>query len=264
MNKKRIAQMAMDLVFDWDANRPDEQSRAALVEAVHKYLAPSASPHGTACAVNQGRARRRYGGGNYILPQTAEQLVQHLRMGLSIREVVRALGVSRGTVTRYERLNGPFTCPCGRERKHRGWCRERIKRSPLRQAFLSRWFGRPWAYKTPSAKPSVIIDRRIVDANWPYLAGKPGDGGALIDAVNAIVPRGFEPHARADICQDLLLAILEGEATIEKLRDGSAECIKRYYKLHPGKFGPLSLDAPIPGTEGMTLGNTIRSDAPHF
>lgn len=258
----------MDLVFTWDDKRPDEQARAALIDVVRKYLG-STSPRETSCAVNQGRDGRSIGlgAGHYLMPQIAERLVENLRMGLSIRENCRLLGVARGTVARYERLNGPFVCSCGRERTHRGWCKERLKRSPLRQTFLAQWFERSvssGARRRARSKPTIIIDRRISDANWPYLSGKPGDGGALIDAVNSIVPREFADHQRADICQDLLLAILEGDTTIDKIKDGSAACIKRYYKMHPGKFGPLYLDQPLPGTDGLTLADTIRSDAPHF
>lgn len=107
----------------------------------------------------------------------------------------------------------------------------------------------------------TVVEDGLLDE---ILGGDPGDGKSLVEAINEVVPRSLEAHQRADICQDLLLAVLEGETTIEKLKDGSAECVKRYYKLHPGKFGPLSFDAPIPGTDGLTLADTLTDETTHF
>lgn len=107
----------------------------------------------------------------------------------------------------------------------------------------------------------AVVEDDLLDQ---ILGGHPGDGKELIEAINRIVPRTFQDYERADICQELLLAVLEGETTIENLKDGSAECIRRYYKMHPGKFGPASLDAPISGTEGLTLADVLTTDTDHF
>lgn len=260
MSGRLIINAAILLVKRWDQNAPDAIERASLSALVHRYF--DIGMEQIECSVEQGRVRR--GCGNYLHPRTAERLVECLRLGLSLREAAREAGCGRGTAIRYERLNGPFTCPCGRERKHRGWCSERLKRHPARQQFLRQWFEQSVAAgtrKRAAVKPIIVPENRIIAANWPYLKGKPGDGAELIDAVNAVVPKTFADHQRADICQDLLLAILEGESTIADLKNGTAAAIKRYYKLHPGKFGPVSLDAPIPGTDGMKLIDTIADPA---
>lgn len=117
-------------------------------------------------------------------------------------------------------------------------------------------YGLPRALKR--SKPTIA--RARVLTNYPYMRGR-GDAAALVDAINEIVSRRFPDYARADICQSLLLSILEGETTLEDLKAGSAACIKRYYKMHPGRFGPISLDAPMRGFENLAMIDTLPSDA---
>jgi hypothetical protein len=253
---RAFAEAAIKLVAAWDAGTPDTAERERLVALARARTRPHRSHE--CSSIEQGRhASHATGGGHYIDPEVAASLVEHLRMGLSHRAISAQIGINRKTVQRYEKLNGPFVCPCGRQRTHRGWCSERIKRSPVRAAFLKQWFEQSVAAGTRARgaqRPKIIIDLGIVKSNWPYLSGAPTDGGGLIDAVNEIVPRYFPDFKRADICQDLLLAILEGTATIETLRDGSADAIKKYNKLYPSKFGPMSLDVSLTSDpDGPTL-----------
>lgn len=261
---KKVLTAALDLAAVWRGLRNDDSTqRAALAKAVDLYLSPAPK-------IEQGRSgRHAAGGGHYIAPQVAGRLIDLLKLGLSHRAIRSELGVAKGTVHRYEVMHGPFRCPCGRERTHRGWCSERLKRSPARIIFLRNWTAQQIAAGTrvgrsKGSRTTVLIDRRIALSNYPYLRGRDDDGARLIEAVNSVVPRTFPDHMRADICQDLLLSVLEGESTIEQLKAGTSSAVRKYYKLHPGKFGPISLDAPIPGTENLTLIDTIPSDAAHF
>lgn len=69
--------------------------------------------------------------------------------------------------------------------------------------------------------------------------------GDLLAAINNIVPRGLPPVIRADVCQDLALAIIAGEIRLSAV---SAETIVEFtraaYKLSPLASGRVSLDAP--------------------
>lgn len=47
---------------------------------------------------------------------------------------------------------------------------------------------------------------------WPY-----GATGWPFDEVNAVVPTGLPPEVRADVCQELCLAVIAGEATTNDL-----------------------------------------------
>lgn len=203
---------------------------------------------------------------NLIARQDAEKVVECLKLGLSLRKTAAATGIDKNTVHRYKRISArefdQTWCACGLARGHRGWCAFK-----LRQIFAAKWtFGATLDLKLPVLQtllPNKQQRERVEAANYPYLRGE-DKTGAMIEAVNAVVPRLFPNHMRADICQDLLLAILEGEATIQTLKDGSAKAIRKYYKLHPGKFGPVSLDAPVRGTENLRIGDLIANDAPHF
>jgi hypothetical protein len=97
----------------------------------------------------------------------------------------------------------------------------------------------------------AVVVPTLRAANWPYLAENGARGCEMLAAVNAIVPRGFPAHQRADIGQDALVAILEGTAVDPK--SAVKEATKRYSRLYPPKFGPESLDAPLKGGEGLTL-----------
>lgn len=52
--------------------------------------------------------------------------------------------------------------------------------------------------------------------NYPYMLSA-DDGSELLQAVNSMVPRGLYDDCRADVCQEMLLAILEGKLEREAL-----------------------------------------------
>lgn len=55
------------------------------------------------------------------------------------------------------------------------------------------------------------------EAQYPYII-RPRDEHARLLEVSALVPRGLPDHVRADICQEVMLAMFEGRVTIEELR----------------------------------------------
>ena len=59
--------------------------------------------------------------------------------------------------------------------------------------------------------------------NYPYII-TPRDEHSDLLAVNAIVPKGIPDNMRADMCQEIMIAILEGRTTLEmlKAKNGSA------------------------------------------
>lgn len=86
----------------------------------------------------------------------------------------------------------------------------------------------------------------------------------LMQAVDAVVPKALSDFARADICQDLMLALLEGTLKLRDLKSGAKAYLGSYYKMYPDKFGPISLDAPIPGTDGLTIMDRLSNESAHF
>ncbi len=84
----------------------------------------------------------------------------------------------------------------------------------------------------PKRSKREVISRPSGQLAYPYL-GKAKPEHADILAINAIVPKALPEHVRADVCQEIMIAILEGRTTLEKLRSrkGSASYfIRRFYK----------------------------------
>jgi len=99
--------------------------------------------------------------------------------------------------------------------------------------------------------------------NWPYLPNwsKQSDTGAdLMRKVNAVVPRNFPDHMRADICQELIVRILSGEINIDSISEAFPVVLTDFRRLHPFKFAPISLDAPIRATDSRTLHDILSAD----
>lgn len=87
------------------------------------------------------------------------------------------------------------------------------------------------------------------------------DGGRpehdLLRLINAAVPKGIMGDLRADICQDLAVGILCGDFAKEDLALPAKEMMRRVAKMFPAKWGPMSLDAIVPGTNDLRLIDTI-------
>lgn len=65
-----------------------------------------------------------------------EKVADSLRGGMGINEAMEACGVSKAKVMAIEKriINElPINCKCGEKRGHRGWCSDRLAKSPARQ-----------------------------------------------------------------------------------------------------------------------------------
>lgn len=107
-----------------------------------------------------------------------------------------------------------------------------LGRSPTSIAWRARDLGltlpRQWSQLiTPKRKP---VERRV-NLAYPYIT-KVRDEHADLLAVNAIIPSGIPDNMRSDMCQEILLAILEKRTTLEMLKSrdrGAAYFIKKFY-----------------------------------
>jgi transposase-like protein len=82
----------------------------------------------------------------------------------------------------------------------------------------------------------------------------------MLRAVSEAVPHNIPHDRRADICQELVLALLIGDIEISDLPVAVWKMFHKVYALHPTTYGPLSLDAPIPGTDGLLLIDTLSTE----
>lgn len=84
----------------------------------------------------------------------------------------------------------------------------------------------------------------------------------MLRAISSAVPREIPEDRRADICQELALAILIGEAETANLDTAWRDQFKKVYKMHPTLYAPDSLDVLMPGTDDLLRIDTISEDDP--
>jgi hypothetical protein len=122
----------------------------------------------------------------------------------------------------------------------------------------SPWSKRPWRRVAPSRVPADDVE---IPSFWPFLTSEPADEHTLLIAVDRAVPKNLPESVRQDVCQDLIVAVLSGETTLEDLQDSLGSYIKSVFRRFPVKYGPLSLDSPPPWTfrdaDARPLGVTL-------
>lgn len=83
---------------------------------------------------------------------------------------------------------------------------------------------------------------------YPYIREVRGEHADLLQ-VNSLVPRGLPDHVRADVCQEIMLALWMKKITLDELRTDSL-AVRSFIKgfratnYEAGGFA-LSLDAPM-------------------
>ncbi len=99
--------------------------------------------------------------------------------------------------------------------------------------------------------------REPVPSFYPFLTSNPTNEHEIILQVHNAVPSGIPQQFRQDICQDLLVAVLDGKVKRENLQDHVQEFIKRTYRQFGKYSSPLSLDRPISFEDNRTLSDMI-------
>jgi transposase-like protein len=82
----------------------------------------------------------------------------------------------------------------------------------------------------------------------------------MMRSISAAVPMEIPHDRRADICQELAVKLLIGDIEVRDLPSAFHKAFHEVYKLHPTMYGPLSLDAPMPGTDDLFRIDTISED----
>lgn len=121
----------------------------------------------------------------------------------------------------------------------------------------------PW--RTPEwyadRQPPKIPYQNLTEF-YPFISTTPNEDHELLLAVDALVPKGLNSNTRADVCQDMIVAILSGEATLENIAGQRPKYMKQFFKMFPTKYGHLSLDAPLMlnGESPTTLGDMVAAE----
>lgn len=116
---------------------------------------------------------------------------------------------------------------------------------------------------TPEERAKREAERlrpRATELMWPYIAHDPKKtdvgGTDIVALVNSIVSKNIPEENRADICQDLILAVLEGKYSVDDIRDNPKKYISAVRDTSPWKYEWVSMDAPLFG-DGRALHEVI-------
>lgn len=126
----------------------------------------------------------------------------------------------------------------------------------------------PWRTSLHPDKGTYVRKERGIpkkeDLFYPYIAhdAKKATTNDLVMVVNAAVPKGWPEHVRADVCQDIIVAILSGEISRDQVHDHVKKFINRHFQSNPmyweGGRVRMSMDAPIGDPDGdMTLHDVL-------
>lgn len=109
-------------------------------------------------------------------------------------------------------------------------------------------------------KPKRERARRLSQA-YPYILNLQLDGAELVSLVDRLVPKELEHSIRADVCQDLIIAVLAGDIEKANLNKEAPKFIRRHFRQYRDKWGALQIDHPIPGDRhGLTLAEMLTND----
>lgn len=118
-----------------------------------------------------------------------------------------------------------------------------------------------WRKLTASKTPRKPAEPRWVPMAYPYVSAKRAENAQVME-VNRLVAE-YLP-GRADICQEILLALWEKKVTMDELRkQGKAlrSFVRQFYKTNHEMSGyARSLDAPLTRDSEFSLMDTISTE----
>jgi hypothetical protein len=122
--------------------------------------------------------------------------------------------------------------------------------------YYQHYYGRPHKQR-PRRRgprpPSTALQYPYVGPNDCH------DGLDLLLAINQAVPKCLGESVRAEVCQDLAVAILDGTVDLEKIDGAVPRFIRAVRRRFPVKFGPLSLDQPAFRGSNTLLRELVRA-----
>lgn len=105
---------------------------------------------------------------------------------------------------------------------------------------------------------------KTTEARWPFLPQKPLDGTDIVSAVDKAIPRSVPEQVRADVAQEIILGVLEGEITLEQVATQAKKYLSRLWREYDSQFSFVSLDRPIPGSDGRSWHDILGEDRSVF
>lgn len=136
-----------------------------------------------------------------------------------------------------------------------------LGRSPTSIAHRARDAGlilpREWRDAITKRRPFKPRER---DLQYPYIREVRGEHADLL-AVNALVPRNFPDHVRADICQEIMLAIWMKQITLEELREDrtAVQSFVRGFRKSNFEAGGHAISLDVPMHDGRSWYDVLPS-----
>lgn len=82
----------------------------------------------------------------------------------------------------------------------------------------------------------------------------------IVMEIGQLVPKHMPWSLREDLCQDLVVAVLSGDATIDGLRENIKYYVRQAFEFHPLKYGRYTLEV----TEGYSEGQFDHNDGRQY
>jgi hypothetical protein len=79
-------------------------------------------------------------------------------------------------------------------------------------------------------------------------------------AIKAMVPRYLDDGARSDVAQSIVMALLEKKIARKNMAQHVKDFTRAHNRMHPGRYGPRSLDQPAFRDNPMPLIEAISTD----
>lgn len=201
-----------------------------------------------------------------ISPDGDARIKELLLSGYTQSLVARMTGVDpKSVATRraeLKRSGAVFPeCACGRSVSHTGTCAHRVKRQ-REQPDVTFERGRVTRVTQYDSIAWDSHHRRIGKLDVPQSNCSPIE---MVDFVNQVVPKSFNPHIRDDLCQDILVAIVAGELKLENIGGALQKFTRDLYRLFPTLEAPKSLDQRLySGDEAgeVTRAEFVADDSP--
>lgn len=204
-------------------------------------------------ANDRHRANGTYRPGRWKLTRAQVDRIRELK-GKKHRDVVATMfGIDRENVRRIW-LGRPY---------HRSLERERVfvalqaTAAPMSAAAIQKAAGCPTRSAAATLLSHMTRQGEIVRFAWGRYRAPLTTAlmRKITAAVRSAVPVTMPREMRDEVIQEMLLAFMEGTASLERLPADVKKALRNYWRSYPGKFGPLSLDAPVRG--GRTLGEAL-------
>lgn len=201
------------------------------------------------------RTTRSVARGGWRIGDRREQIARCLRNGLSIRKTQQIVKAHSETILRVKRSLGIIPavyCGCGRVNNHAGWCAFKVAESPARQLYYQLCAERS------ALTLARVIERKAAEPLlvWPYLRDLSNPEFRLLRLVNDSVSRTLPEHVRADVCQEILMAVISGEISDRDVPVYVPTFTKRIWSQQSNRFRERSLDSLVT-TSGRRLVEVI-------